>query len=1264
MSPRTSIRLLLLLACLGAVTARVTAQDAVPEKLRPAYAKLQASSAGDWLARVEQSSGLIRELWGARASAPGRDSRETAEAFLKDHAELFGMKADGSDRRELGRLLSAVGERFVYQQMAAGLPVLGRKSLVSVDSRLRVQAVANRFGPVQKVAGLDAPVSREHAIALALAASGTGTRLRAPAQAELAVLADGDSGEAAWRVVLACRAPLADWEVVVSAKDGRVLRKRSLLVAATGSGKVFDPNPVVALGDRTLRDGGDADGPQFAAAYRVVALPRLDGSGLLRGQWADVHSQTNEVKGVPGPFTRALEPTLNFLYPRSDKRFEETNIYYHLDAIQTYIQQTIGVSNANARVTTANAHEDDVFNSFYSPATRSIYYEDGAGGVDLAEDSDVVVHEYGHAVQDNQVPGWGSVEEGGAMGEGFADFLACVYSSTKTVNAGGPDPDPACVGEWAFSGRGNCLRRTDGTKHYPQDLDSEVHDDGEIWSACLWQIRGLYGNTIALRLVLESHFLLDDFADFFAGANAILTADDNLYGGTHKSAIRDIFIARGILDPATFPAVTQLVPDSLDTDKGGQLGIVGSHFAGATAVALAGPVGRVLTPSSVTDARVDVTIPAGLLAGQYTVKVSTPAGLNTKSPPLSMQFPDDHTNSCTGLGAADRVVVGGNGSSGTIDSSGDRDLFSVDIPAAGTYRFGVIGFSLNDPYLTLLDQDCSKILAQNDDDGPGLDPLIVHVFARPGTYFLRARDFSTRTGTYRVAAGGAPAALQIESITPSWPKLSVGQTIAVSVVVKNTGMTAASLSAESLTIAGAAVSAAPLAVSVSLPGGGVTTSFQFTVSGLSLGRATLTSAVFTAASVVDLTAVPVAANRATPASVDVVKPEPTLVLETLTATRNAIAVGEVLQATVTMRNEGTIRANVTTPRLVTTRATLTPSTPSLSTSIDPMGGRRQFTFDVTGASVGLGTITSATLAATDAQSGKPAPITTNRAAAANVIVGTPTPLLRIVSIDTSRSQIDVGQPLAVTVKFKNEGSGPADVSSTRLVFSGSSLAAAASTTGFSIAGFGATASVTFGGLGVSAGSCTISSATVTATNPSLGGGPVGIGANSAAARIVTVQVPAAVSVTSVTATAQTVSRRQTGVRVTVRIANTGEASMGAPAVELTSVLRVGANSAGYTVTRLSAQPAVLAAGQTAYVTYNVDVLDTAPLGATNVAAEVRAKDGNTQEALSAGGSVLTSWTVKAAAKLAVGPIAAARSTVIRGDTGVLVQVPVSNTAPV
>ena len=109
----------------------------------------------------------------------------------------------------------------------------------------------------------------------------------------------------------------------------------------------------------------------------------------------------------------------------------------------------------------------------------------------------------------------------------------------------------ATLGNWdatAYSGdEPPNLRRLDSNKKYPKDIDGEVHDDGEIWSACLWQLRGALGRKTTEQLVIAHHFLLSRDAGFEDGAHGLITADRNLNKGAHEKVIRDVFVRRGIL---------------------------------------------------------------------------------------------------------------------------------------------------------------------------------------------------------------------------------------------------------------------------------------------------------------------------------------------------------------------------------------------------------------------------------------------------------------------------------------------------------------------------------------------------------------------------------------------------------------------------------------------------------------------------------------------------------------------------------------------
>ena len=79
------------------------------------------------------------------------------------------------------------------------------------------------------------------------------------------------------------------------------------------------------------------------------------------------------------------------------------------------------------------------------------------------------MHEYGHSVQDDQVPGFGSTEEAGSIGEAFGDYLAVsVGLWASAQNGWAVQTPPACVADWDSvsytSTVPHCLRRVDGNK--------------------------------------------------------------------------------------------------------------------------------------------------------------------------------------------------------------------------------------------------------------------------------------------------------------------------------------------------------------------------------------------------------------------------------------------------------------------------------------------------------------------------------------------------------------------------------------------------------------------------------------------------------------------------------------------------------------------------------------------------------------------------------------------------------------------------------
>lgn len=277
--------------------------------------------------------------------------------------------------------------------------------------------------------------------------------------------------------------------------------------SSTGTGSVFEVNPVQSSGDESLTDQKDSATAVPLSDYTTVPLRNLDGSGNLVGKWVNVRSSTGDA---------AYSPTNTFSYTRDDDRFEQVMAYFWVNQAQEYLQ-SLGFGSTlrpvNAESQDVRIDQYGVDNSF--SWDKHDYLKFGKGGVDDAEDAEVIVHEYGHAVHDAQVPGFGSSLDAGSIGEAFGDYLAVTVGLDADRQYGWPvnAPEP-CVMDWDSTSYTStvphCLRRLD-TGRVLEDRIGEVHFDGTIWSAALWDIRQRYvalglGSRRWDRTLIDSQF--------------------------------------------------------------------------------------------------------------------------------------------------------------------------------------------------------------------------------------------------------------------------------------------------------------------------------------------------------------------------------------------------------------------------------------------------------------------------------------------------------------------------------------------------------------------------------------------------------------------------------------------------------------------------------------------------------------------------------------------------------------------------------------
>jgi zinc metalloprotease ZmpB len=265
---------------------------------------------------------------------------------------------------------------------------------------------------------------------------------------------------------------------------------------------------------------------------------------FLSGDYVNVYSSTGDL---------AYSRTSTFRYTRHQDEFEQVMAYYWITEAQKYIhslgfgesRRAIDNQPQNVRI---NQWGQD--NSFATNDHNKNELRFGKGGVDDAEDAEVILHEYGHAIHFSQNFSFAS-EQAGAISEGFADYWAVTVSDVVATALGVPNLEPLpCVADWDSTSYTStvphCLRRVDRDLHYPNDLNGEVHHDGQIWSRALWDIRQTLGHVKADTIILQGSF---DFPGTTMPVLATRTVDaaQDLYGSAAAQAVTKAFAARGIL---------------------------------------------------------------------------------------------------------------------------------------------------------------------------------------------------------------------------------------------------------------------------------------------------------------------------------------------------------------------------------------------------------------------------------------------------------------------------------------------------------------------------------------------------------------------------------------------------------------------------------------------------------------------------------------------------------------------------------------------
>ncbi|HZV75967.1 MAG TPA: M36 family metallopeptidase [Conexibacter sp.] len=214
-----------------------------------------------------------------------------------------------------------------------------------------------------------------------------------------------------------------------------------------------------------------------------------------------------------------------------------------------------------------------------SPTMQMYLFDAPFPAVNGGDDASIVFHEYTHGLS-NRLIGNGSgldAAQSGAMGEAWSDWYAMDYlvahGFATDTGADGEvvvgayatgDPlhgirnqaldcsvgssSPNCGGS-ANAGHAGGFTYADLGRVGGWDASTprfEVHDDGEIWSETLWDLRRALGAPLARALITDAMRLSPLAPSFLDERDAILAADQADDGGAHHDQIWQVFAARGM----------------------------------------------------------------------------------------------------------------------------------------------------------------------------------------------------------------------------------------------------------------------------------------------------------------------------------------------------------------------------------------------------------------------------------------------------------------------------------------------------------------------------------------------------------------------------------------------------------------------------------------------------------------------------------------------------------------------------------------------
>jgi extracellular elastinolytic metalloproteinase len=422
-----------------------------------------------------------------------------------------------------------------------------------------------------------------------------------------AVFAHGEDIRPVYRVLFIEELHVGQ-EVIIDANSGERLYERSLVQHLNPEGSIFENYPGAEAGGTQVKKSLEGDPEASPNGWLLPAtdlgVTTLGNNASAFTNWSNflvpVEQAVRPIDALGQfnyPFTNAWQKTEGQTVPPSyaeDVNSAAVNLFYHHNLFHDYFYKLGWVEGAGNLQTTnfgKGGQEGDAIMGLVQagavsggeptytgrdnaymltlpdglPAWSGMFLWEPIPGAFEGEfadgdyDAGIIYHEYSHALSNRLVAGGESLgsHQSGSMGEGWGDWYGMHYLIKNGLQ------EKPVVGAYVTGNAERGIRSWSLAKN-PLNFGDigydivgpEVHSDGDIWAAILWNVRETLisslgkaeGERVIEQLVTDAMPISAPNPSMVDMRTAIIAADLERYGGKHYDLLWSSFSKRGLGD--------------------------------------------------------------------------------------------------------------------------------------------------------------------------------------------------------------------------------------------------------------------------------------------------------------------------------------------------------------------------------------------------------------------------------------------------------------------------------------------------------------------------------------------------------------------------------------------------------------------------------------------------------------------------------------------------------------------------------------------